>query len=284
VSLEAQDAKIRAYSALYGLNLVEVIVDAGASAKTLDRPGLARALGMLHSGAAQALLVVKLDRLTRSVRDLGTLVEEYFDDPSGPALLSVSDQIDTRTAAGRLVLNVLGAVSQWEREAIGERTSAAMRHMAAKGEYVGGAPRFGYRLAEDGRLEAQEGEQAVIRQARALRGLWPVAPRRGGPSRGPRVPEPCWPTLRGSPGSPHDGGCVSPKAAPKRREAMDLYAFRLPDALIAQVDAYAERLKEEAPWSNPTRADAVRALLVAGLEAVGPTPRPRASSRARRDK
>ena len=49
---------------------------------------------------AKALLVVKLDRLTRSVRDLGTLVEDYFGDPNGPALLSVSEQIDTRTAAG----------------------------------------------------------------------------------------------------------------------------------------------------------------------------------------
>ena len=169
VSLEAQEAKIRAYAELYGLDLADVIVDAGVSAKTLERPGLARALGMLKAGEAEALLVVKLDRLTRSVRDLGTLVEDYFGDPEGPALLSVSEQIDTRTAAGRLVLNVLGAVSQWEREAIGERTSAAMRHMAEQGAYIGGAPRFGYRLAQDGRLETHEAEQAVIRKARALR-------------------------------------------------------------------------------------------------------------------
>lgn len=169
VSLEAQEAKIRAYAELYSLDLAEVIVDAGVSAKTLERPGLARALEMLRTGAVRALLVVKLDRLTRSVRDLGTLVEDYFGDLEGPALLSVSEQIDTRTAAGRLVLNVLGAVSQWEREAIGERTSAAMRHMAEQGAYVGGAPRFGFRLAADGRLEAQEGEQTVIREARALR-------------------------------------------------------------------------------------------------------------------
>jgi site-specific DNA recombinase len=169
VSLEAQQAKIRAYSELYGLELVEVIVEAGLSAKTLDRPGLGRALGMLKAGEAEALLVVKLDRLTRSVRDLGQLVADYFAAPNGPALLSVSEQVDTRTAAGRLVLNVLGAVSQWEREAIGERTSVAMRHMSELGEYVGGAPRFGYRLAQDGRLEAHDAEQAAIREARALR-------------------------------------------------------------------------------------------------------------------
>jgi DNA invertase Pin-like site-specific DNA recombinase len=169
VSLGAQQAKLRAYADLYSLDLVDVIVDAGLSAKTLERPGLVRALGMLRAGQAEALLVVKLDRLTRSVRDLGQLVADYFAAPDGPALLSVSEQVDTRTAAGRLVLNVLGAVSQWEREAIGERTSAAMRHMARQGEYVGGSPRFGYRLCENGRLGALEAEQAAIREAQTLR-------------------------------------------------------------------------------------------------------------------
>ncbi len=168
VSLEAQQAKIRAYAELYGLELVDVIVDAGVSAKTLGRPGLSRALGMLTTGDAEALLVVKLDRLTRSVRDLGTLVESYFADPQGPALLSVSEQVDTRTAAGRLVLNVLAAVSQWEREAIGERTSAAMKHLADQGEYIGGAAPFGFRL-ENGRLVAHEPEQSIIRDAQAFR-------------------------------------------------------------------------------------------------------------------
>lgn len=169
VSLEAQQAKIRAYAELYALELVEVIVDSGVSAKSLERPGLARALNMLRSGKADALLVVKLDRLTRSVRDLGTLVEQYFADSNGPALLSVGEQVDTRTAGGRLVLNVLGAVSQWEREAIGERTSAAMRHMANQGVYTGGKAPFGFQLGEDGRLDHHADEQAVIGEARALR-------------------------------------------------------------------------------------------------------------------
>lgn len=168
VSLEAQEAKIRAYASLYGLDIVDVVVDAGASAKTLDRPGLVRARAMLRSGEAKAMLVVKLDRLTRSVRDLGQLVEGDFADPEGPALMSVSEQIDTRTAAGRLVLNVLGAVSQWEREAIGERTSAAMRHMADQGAYIGGKVPFGYSLDGE-RLTPRDDEQAVIREARALR-------------------------------------------------------------------------------------------------------------------
>ena len=125
-----------AYAQLYDLEVSEVIVDTGESAKSLDRPGLQRALAMLKAGEADALLVVKLDRLTRSVRDLGHLVEKYFA-PGKAALLSVGEQIDTRSAAGRLVLNVLASVSQWEREAIGERTATAMQHKASQGDTPG---------------------------------------------------------------------------------------------------------------------------------------------------
>jgi DNA invertase Pin-like site-specific DNA recombinase len=167
VSLEAQRVKVDAYAALYDVELVEVIVDAGASAKTLDRPGLTRALDMLGRGEADALVVVKLDRLTRSVRDLGELVSGPFA-PGRAALLSVSEQIDTRSAAGRLVLNVLASVSQWEREAIGERTSAAMQHKKSAGEYTGGRAPYGFRVSQDGRVEPVEREQAVIETARQL--------------------------------------------------------------------------------------------------------------------
>jgi DNA invertase Pin-like site-specific DNA recombinase len=168
VSLDAQRAKVQAYAELYDLELVEVVVDAGASAKTLDRPGLGKALAMLRTGKAEALLVVKLDRLTRSVRDLGDLVAGPFA-PGRAALLSVSEQIDTRSAAGRLVLNVLASVSQWEREAIGERTSAAMQHMAACGEFTGGEAPYGYAIGADGKLAEIAEEQAVIREARRIR-------------------------------------------------------------------------------------------------------------------
>jgi len=166
VSLDAQQAQLAAYAGLYGLEIVEVVVDAGESAKTLQRPGLARALAMLASGAADGLLVVKLDRLTRSVRDLGELVSGVFA-PGKAALLSVGEQIDTRSAAGRLVLNVLASVSQWEREAIGERTSRAMQHMRSRNEYTGGRVPYGWTLI-DGRLAEVADEQATVARAREL--------------------------------------------------------------------------------------------------------------------
>jgi DNA invertase Pin-like site-specific DNA recombinase len=124
---------------------------------------------MLKKGEAEALLIAKLDRLTRSVVDLGSLVERYFA-PGKAALLSVSEQIDTRSAAGRLVLNVLASVSQWEREAIGERTATAMQHKVAQGEYTGGQAPYGARVAADGaRLEPDSQEQRARTTARRLR-------------------------------------------------------------------------------------------------------------------
>lgn len=165
LSLDAQREKVEAYAKLYDLELVEIISDPGASAKTLDRPGLNRALSVLGSGDADALLVAKLDRLTRSVRDLGHLVERYF---NAYALLSVSEQIDTRSAAGRLVLNVLASVSQWEREAIGERTSMAMQYKASQGEYTGGGAPYGYRNWK-GRLVVDPDEQQAVVLATELR-------------------------------------------------------------------------------------------------------------------
>lgn len=134
VSLAAQEAKLRSYCDLYDHDLVEVIVDAGQSAKSLNRPGLQQALGMLKSGEAQGLLVLKLDRLTRSVRDLGELLETYF---QKSALVSIQEQCDTSTAAGRLVLNVMTSVAQWERETTSERTSAALQYKKSQGVQLG---------------------------------------------------------------------------------------------------------------------------------------------------
>ena len=138
VSLEAQRIRLEAYAIATGIELVRIEVDAGLSAKNMARPGLQAALRALESGEATGLLVFKLERLTRSVRDLGTLLEDYFG--SRFSLLSVCDSIDTRTAMGRMVLNILTSVTQWEREATGERTKVALDLLKAQGVKLG--PKF----------------------------------------------------------------------------------------------------------------------------------------------
>jgi site-specific DNA recombinase len=146
VSLQAQTARMKAYAELYALEIVDVIEDAGVSAKTLDRPGLKAALARLKRGEVAGLLIAKIDRLSRTVADWNYLIGEYFDEKAGKQLFSVGDQIDTRTAAGRLVLNVLMSVSQWEREVISERTKEAFKYMKSKGHKLGGSVPYGFQL------------------------------------------------------------------------------------------------------------------------------------------
>ena len=166
VSLEAQNEKVRAMAVVHGAELVEVITDAGESAKSLSRPGMNRLLALVDSGAVNVVIVAKLDRLTRSVKDLAILLDRLT--KRGVSLISVAESLDTGSAAGRLVLNIMVSVSQWEREAIGERTKDAMRHKKATGQCVGNIP-FGQRLAADGvHLEADPAEQGILARIREL--------------------------------------------------------------------------------------------------------------------
>jgi site-specific DNA recombinase len=77
VSLEVQEAKIRAMATVQGVDLDEVIIDGGESAKNLKRPGLERLLAMVNAGKVQAVIIAKFDRLTRSVKDLAALLELF---------------------------------------------------------------------------------------------------------------------------------------------------------------------------------------------------------------
>src|SRR3974390_3133426 len=112
-----------------GAELAEVIIDAGESAKSLNRPGMSRLLSLVEAGAVNKVIIAKLDRLTRSVQDLAEPFARF--NRRGVSLVSVAESLDTGTAAGRLVLNIMTAVSQWEREAIGERTATALQHKKA---------------------------------------------------------------------------------------------------------------------------------------------------------
>jgi site-specific DNA recombinase len=167
VSLDAQAEKIRAMAVVHNAELIDIIVDGGESAKSLNRPGMARLLALVDAGEVQTVIIAKLDRLTRSVKDLCTLLERFT--RRGVALVSVAESLDTGSAAGRLVLNIMTAVSQWEREAIGERTRDAMSNKRTNGERVGNI-QFGYRLGADGKhVEPDAAEQAVLQKIQRLR-------------------------------------------------------------------------------------------------------------------
>ena len=173
LSIEAQHAKIKAAAELNDFNLQEIIVDAGESGKNMDRPGMIKLMGLIDRGQVDVLVVAKLDRITRSTADLARLIDmlrtaRRADGARGVDFVSTSESLDTSSAAGRLVLNILGVVAQWEREAIVERTVESLRAKKARGESCGNVS-FGYVKLEDGKMAVNPQEQAVLDDIRRFR-------------------------------------------------------------------------------------------------------------------
>jgi site-specific DNA recombinase len=121
VSLSNQAQKIQAYCMAKDWELAAVIRDEGCSGKDLNRPGIQEILKGCRKRAFDVVVTMKLDRLTRSVKDLGYLVEDVFN-KHGVAFSSLQDNFDTSTANGRMVMNILATLAQWERDIISERT------------------------------------------------------------------------------------------------------------------------------------------------------------------
>lgn len=165
LGMEAQEKKIKMYCELYELNLVDIVTDKGFSGKNLKRPGIQEVFSSLKAGKAEGIVIAKLDRLTRSISDMGNMLETTLQENQ---LFSVAENIDTRSASGRLVLNVLTSVAQWERETIGERTKDALDAKKARGEKTGGYTPFGYTNI-NGKLEENQAEQNIIKNINALR-------------------------------------------------------------------------------------------------------------------
>ncbi len=167
VSLAAQEARIAAYCTAMGWDDVEVVRDAGYSAKSLQRPGIAMVLDGMRSRKIGRIVVLKLDRLTRSVIDLARLLE--LAEKRDVAIVSLSERIDTGSAMGRLMLNFMSAVSQWERETIGERTATALAHKRSQRQAYCGRVPFGFRREGD-RLVEDSVEQSALAEMRKMRG------------------------------------------------------------------------------------------------------------------
>ena len=167
ISIDLQIEKIKQYCNLYNYELLDIIIDAGVSAKSLKRPGITNVLQCLADNKADALVVYKLDRLTRSLADWSKLIEKYFNEKSGKTLLAVIDQIDTSTASGRMCLNLMMTVYQWEREVISERTKAALQHKKSKGQPLGSA-KFGENITQEN-ISPNLEEQKIINSILELR-------------------------------------------------------------------------------------------------------------------
>ena len=168
VSLEAQQARIRAWCEANGYTLVGLHVDAGLSGYRSDnRPGLQGALSSACQHKA-ALVVYSLSRLARSTTDAIAISERL--ERSGADLVSLSERIDTTSAAGKMIYRMLAVLAEFTRDQIAEQTKAALSHMRSQGQRISGRIPYGYDLAADGKtLIPNQQEQDGLRLILALR-------------------------------------------------------------------------------------------------------------------
>ena len=167
VSLDAQRARAEAWAIGNGYEVAGTFSDPGLSAKRADnRPGLQNALRAVCE-AKGALVVYSLSRLARSVPDALAIATRL--EKAGADLVSLTESIDTTSAAGRLIFTVFAAFAAFERELTAERTRAALAYKKSCGERVGQIP-FGKALAANGRqMVDDESENAALKQITALR-------------------------------------------------------------------------------------------------------------------
>lgn len=165
VSLDAQQARIKAWCEANGYVLTEVQVDAGLSGCRADnRPALQAALSEACKHKA-ALIVYSLSRLARSTKDAIAISERLA--RNGADLVSLSERIDTTTAAGKMVFRMLAVLAEFERDQVAERTKGALSHMRNEGKRISGRLPYGYNLALDGQHllpnpQEQEGLQLIL--------------------------------------------------------------------------------------------------------------------------
>ena len=134
--------------------------DGGFSGGNMERPALRRLMNDIDEGKIDIVVVYKIDRLTRSLADFSKMVEVF--ERSGVSFVSVTQQFNTTTSMGRLMLNVLLSFAQFEREVTGERIRDKIAASKRKGMWMGGAPPLGYDV-KDRRLIPNEREAKVIR-------------------------------------------------------------------------------------------------------------------------
>lgn len=159
-SLDAQEHKLRAMATVKEYKLLEVVVDSDEFSGDLKRPGVQRVIEMVKRGEVKAVLIAKLDRMTRSTRDVITLIELFT--KKDCAFVSVAENLDTSSPMGRFFIRMMASIAELERETIGARTSEGLQNLKRNGLPAGHAP-FGFTSQGAGLpLVRNEREQAII--------------------------------------------------------------------------------------------------------------------------
>lgn len=135
--MAAQEAAIRRACEYRDIDLLEIVADHGYSGKSLKRPGIRKCLDMIHAGEADGLVVTKLDRLSRSIRDFSGIME--MSQREGWRLIVLEPDIDFSTPFGKLLANILASFAEFERDMISMRTKEAMAERRRMGVQIGKA-------------------------------------------------------------------------------------------------------------------------------------------------
>lgn len=146
LSLAHQEEKIRAYAVAQDLKLGRIFNDAAESAKDLNRPAVKELLEEIQKGRIEHVIILKLDRMIRNIENLGYLLRLF--EKKEVTLSAVQESLNTSTASGRLVVNMLGSIAEWERDTIAERTFAALSVKRRKNEKLGGIRPYGWAVKE----------------------------------------------------------------------------------------------------------------------------------------
>ena len=161
VSLHEQQERLKAYCRAMGWSAeIIVYVDDGYSAKNIDRPKLNELISAVKNREVSQVMVTKLDRISRKLLDLLNLIDLFQE--HDVSFISISESFDTNTPSGRLTLQVLGAVAEFERERIRERVFENMYHAATTGKWLTQSP-YGYKLV-DKELVIDEKEAEVVKR------------------------------------------------------------------------------------------------------------------------
>lgn len=163
-SLEAQQQRLEAFCVSQGWDDFICIVDDGYSGTTMDRPGLKKLIHAANRKQINAVIVYRLDRLSRKQRDVLYLLEDVFD-ANNVTFRSATEPFDTSTPLGRAMLGILAVFAQLERDTIIERTKGGLRQRVSRGLWSGARYPFGYRMNKDtGVLEIVPEEAALVRE------------------------------------------------------------------------------------------------------------------------
>ncbi|MEO6014734.1 MAG: recombinase family protein [Devosia sp.] len=164
-SLEAQreacEAYIRSQSHEGWKLIVDRFDDGGFSGGNMERPALGKLMSRIRDGKVDVIVIYKIDRLTRSLTDFARLAETF--DKHGVSFVSVTQQFNTTTSMGRLMLNVLLSFAQFEREITGERIRDKIAASKRKGMWMGGPIPMGYDV-KDRQLVINETEAPAVRR------------------------------------------------------------------------------------------------------------------------